>query len=108
MYDLKEVDVYQLKNRINKKDNFILIDVREEFEVEICKLNQSIHIPMNEIPNEISKINKNEQIIVMCKSGVRSAQVCYFLNGRGYLNVSNLKGGIISWAMNIDSNMDIY
>ena len=108
MCDLKEVDVYQLKNRINKKDNFILIDVREEFEVKICKLNQSIHIPMNEIPNEISKINKNEQIIVMCKSGVRSAQVCYFLNGIGYLNVSNLKGGIISWAMNIDSNMDIY
>ena len=108
MYDLKEVDVYQLKNRINKKDNLILIDVREEFEVKICKLNQSIHIPMNEIPNEISKINKNEQIIVMCKSGVRSAQVCYFLNDRGYLNVSNLKGGIISWAMNIDYNMDIY
>ena len=108
MYDLKEVDVYQLKNKINKKDNFILIDVREKFEVEICKLNQSIHIPMKEIHNQISKFNKNDEMIIMWKSGVRSALVCYFLNDRGYINVSNLKGGIISWAMNIDSNMDIY
>lgn len=108
MYDIREVDVYQLKDIIDKKDNFILIDVREKFEVEICKLEQFIHIPMNKIPDEISKISKKENIIIMCKSGVRSAQVCHFLNDRGYLNVSNLKGGIINWAMEIDSNMDIY
>ena len=63
---------------------------------------------MGEIPNNIDKIDNHNTIIVMCKSGGRSAYVCHYLNEQGYPNVYNLKGGIIEWALTIDKNMDIY
>ena len=58
--------------------------------------------------NNLDKINSNQMVIVMCKSGGRSAQVCQYLNNKGYSNVYNLNGGIITWALEIDSNMAVY
>jgi rhodanese-related sulfurtransferase len=108
MFNIKEIDVHTLKNKLDQKDDFILIDVREKNEIEICKINESIHIPMQSIPAHIKEIDNQKTIIIMCKSGVRSAQVCNYLNDSGYLNIYNLKGGIINWALEIDSNMEIY
>ena len=108
MINIKEIDSLTLKNKLNTDEKFVLIDVREKPEIEICKIKESIHIPMGEIPNNIDKIDNQNTIIVMCKSGGRSAHVCHYLNEQGYPNVYNLKGGIIEWALTIDKNMDIY
>ena len=108
MNNIKEIDVLTLKNKLDQSKDFVLIDVREQFEIEICKIKESIHIPMGLIPIRINEIDSNKTIIVMCKSGGRSAQVCHYLNKNGYLNVYNLKGVIINWALKIDTDMETY
>ncbi len=108
MNDNNEISVQSLEEKINNKDNFLLIDVREKHELEICKISESVHIPMSEIPENISSINASNDIIVMCKSGIRSHKVCEFLREQGFSNVYNLEGGIIKWALDIDTEMKIY
>jgi len=108
MTNIKEIDSLTLKNKLTQDEQLVLIDVREQTEIEICKIKEAIHIPMGEIPNNIDKIDNQNTIIVMCKSGGRSAHVCHYLNKQGYPNVYNLKGGIIEWALTIDKSMDIY
>ena len=85
-----------------------MIDVRENQELKISKIEESIHIPMNTIPDNLNHIPSTQPIIIMCKSGGRSAQVCQYLIDQGYSNIYNLKGGIINWALEIDPDMDIY
>jgi len=108
MSKVKEIQPIDLKNKIDNKDDFLLIDVRESSEIEISKIKESIHIPMAEIPNNIDQINSNKLVIVMCKSGGRSANVCKYLIQNGFQDIYNLNGGIIKWALEIDSDMLIY
>ena len=108
MNNLKEISVHTLNKKIKNNEQFSLIDVREHKELEISKISQAIHIPMNAIPDNLNHIPSTQPIIIMCKSGGRSAQVCEYLQNQGYSNIYNLRGGIISWALEIDSNLDIY
>ena len=108
MSDFKEISVQALNKKIKNNEQFSLIDVRENKELEISKISQAIHIPMNTIPDNLNHIPSTQPIIIMCKSGGRSAQVCEYLQNQGYSNIYNLKGGIISWALEIDSTLDIY
>jgi len=108
MVNIKAIDVKHLKSKLDNNEEFTLIDVRESQELEICKINQAIHIPMSNIPICLDKINFEQPVVIMCKSGGRSAQVCHFLNEQGYLDVYNLSGGIIAWALEIDSTIATY
>ena len=108
MNNIKEISVQTLNQKINNNEIFSLIDVREIKELEISKISQALHIPMNTIPDNLNNIESTKPVIIMCKSGGRSAQVCEYLQNQGYSNIYNLKGGIISWALEIDSNMNIY
>tara|TARA_B110000014_G_C19822107_1_gene426504 strand:+ start:193 stop:519 length:327 start_codon:yes stop_codon:yes gene_type:complete len=108
MSQVKEIDVHSLKHKLDNKEDFILLDVRENKELEICKIEQALHIPMGVIPAHLNEIDFDKPIIIMCKSGGRSAQVCHYLNERGYSNIYNLRGGITSWALEIDSQMNTY
>jgi len=108
MSSFKSINVQNLKSKLDCNEDFVLIDIRENQELEICKLDQAIHIPMGSIPVCLNKIDFKKPVVVMCKSGGRSAQVCHFLNEQGYVDVYNLSGGIISWALEIDSTMATY
>ncbi len=108
MNNLKEISVHSLNKKIKNNEQFLLIDVREHKELEISKISQAVHIPMNTIPENLNQISSTQPIIIMCKSGGRSTQVCEYLNNQGYSNVYNLKGGIINWALEIDPTLDIY
>ena len=108
MNQFKEINVHTLKNKFDYNEDFILIDVRENQELEICKLEEAIHIPMSYIPIRLNEINFEKPVVIMCKSGGRSAQICQFLNDQGHFDVYNLNGGIISWALEIDSAMATY
>ena len=108
LINVPEVDVFQVKNRLDKGEEIILIDVREDKELEVCKINQAIHIPMGTVPKRLNDIDSNKPVVVMCKSGGRSAQVCQYLNENGYSNIYNLNGGITNWALEIDSDMATY
>ena len=108
MSNFKEIDVQTLKSKLDDNDDFILIDVREDQELKVCKIDRAIHIPMGVVPARLNDIDSDKPVVVMCKSGGRSAQVCQYLNENGYSNIYNLNGGITSWALEIDSTMATY
>tara|TARA_B100001996_G_scaffold161596_1_gene123214 strand:+ start:73 stop:390 length:318 start_codon:yes stop_codon:yes gene_type:complete len=105
---METINVKELKGLFDSHSkDFELLDVREPNEINFCKLDQAIHIPMMSIPKRLNELNKKKDIIVMCHSGVRSMQVCLFLNQNGY-NAINLNGGIDAWAIEIDPTMKRY
>lgn len=105
---MREITVEELKQKLDNKEDFQLIDVREEFEYEICNLNGEL-IPMASIFDAVDKISKDKPVIIHCKSGGRSGVVVTELEKRfGMTNLFNLKGGILAYAKQIDTGMATY
>ena len=105
---MKEVTVEELKQKIDSKEDFQLIDVREEFEYEMSNLNGE-HIPLAGILIEADKIATDKPVILHCRSGKRSAVAIMQLEQQlGLTNLHNLKGGIIAWQEAYDPNMSVY
>ncbi|MGC4022390.1 MAG: molybdopterin-synthase adenylyltransferase MoeB [Cyclobacteriaceae bacterium] len=105
---MKEVTVQELKNLIDTKADFQLIDVREPHEYDICNLGGEL-IPQAEIPLNVDKISKTKQVILQCRSGARSGNMVQWLEkNHGFTNLYNLKGGIKAWATEIDPSMPTY
>lgn len=105
---IPEIDVKTLESKLKNKEDFILLDVRTDSEYFLSNIAESIHIPMNTIPEKYKSLDKDQEIVVQCKSGVRSEKVCQFLLNNDFKNVKNLTGGIIEWARQIDSSIIIY
>ena len=82
--------------------------MREASERDIAVIPDDIHIPLGDITMRYNELDQDQEIIVYCHSGRRSAQVCQFLSGIGYENVNNLQGGIDSWSKEIDSSVKQY
>lgn len=105
---MKSIQVAELKELIDSKKEFQLIDVREKNEFEICNLD-GLLIPLNSIPEHIEKINKDKMVVVHCRSGKRSASaISYLEQNFGFTNLYNLEGGILAWASKIDDSMPSY
>ncbi|HLS95602.1 rhodanese-related sulfurtransferase [Sphingobacterium allocomposti] len=104
---MKEVTVQELKNMMDRNDEFQLIDVREPFEYEVSNLN-GLNIPLAGIVIESDKVAKDRPVIIQCRSGKRSAQAVMLLEQQGFDNLANLKGGILAWKEEIDPDMDVY
>ena len=105
---IKEITVTELKNKFDNNEDFMLRDVRNIQEVLYSKIENSIHIPMNEIVDRMNELDSNKEIIIQCKSGKRSARVCEYLISQNFNNVKNLSGGIIAWADEIDNSIQVY
>lgn len=105
---IPEIDVKTLESKLKNKEDFILLDVRTDSEYFLSNIAESIHIPMNTIPEKYKSLDKDQEIVVQCKSGVRSEKVCQFLLNNDFKNVKNLTGGIIEWAIQIDSSIIVY
>ena len=104
---MKEITVQELKQKIDNKEDFQLIDVREEYEYETGNLNGML-IPMGHVFDQFERISKEKTVIVHCKSGRRSAVIIAELEKRyGYTNLYNLKGGILAYANEIDSSVKV-
>jgi len=86
----------------------VLLDVREQFEIEMAALPAAVHIPMREIPARLTELNRDTPLVVMCHSGGRSRKVAEFLLGNGFLQVFNLRGGIDAWSTEIDPHVPRY
>jgi rhodanese-related sulfurtransferase len=94
---MKEITAEELKQLIEEKKDFQLIDVREEYEFEENNINGEL-IPVGEIFENIEKISKDKQVVVHCRSGKRSATVIQALETQhGFTNLYNLKGGILAY-----------
>jgi rhodanese-related sulfurtransferase len=79
--------------------NSLILDVREDKEFQTGHIADSLHIPMSEVKNRLSELDKykDSQVVVSCRTGQRSARTCSLLKKKGFTNVSNLKGGIVAW-----------
>jgi len=106
--EVKEIDVHELKKWRESGEDFILIDVREPNEYEIAQIGGNL-IPLGEISSRASEISKDKKVVVMCRSGKRSATAVKELQTKfGYTNLINLKGGILAWASEIDTSIPRY
>lgn len=104
---MKEITVEELKQKIDNKEDFQLIDVRETFEYETSNLNGE-NIPLANILLEKGKVAQDKPVVVHCRSGKRSAQAIKLLEGQGFTNLSNLEGGILAWRDEFDPDMIVY
>lgn len=86
----------------------LLLDVRENWEFETCKIAGSTQIPMNLIPVRVTEIDDDREVVCICHHGARSMQVAAFLERNGFSNVTNLTGGIHAWALQVDPSMPTY
>jgi len=104
---MQEITVQELKEKLDNKEDFQLIDVREDFEYETSNLG-GLLIPLGGIVIEADKISRDKPVVVMCRSGKRSAAAIMQLEQLGYTNLSNLQGGILAWASEIDPELSVY
>ncbi len=102
-----EIDVSEA-NQLLQSGKGILIDVREPYENDICKIEGSRLIPMNTIPNSLDKVPTSGPVMLCCHHGSRSMQVTQYLRQNGYLNTINIAGGIDKWAREIDPRLQRY
>lgn len=86
----------------------LLLDVREPWEHELCRLPGSLLIPMNEVPGRVRELDAEADIVVICHHGVRSMQVAMYLENNGFGSVRNLTGGVDAWAHEVDPSMPKY
>jgi molybdopterin/thiamine biosynthesis adenylyltransferase/rhodanese-related sulfurtransferase len=103
-----EIEPVEVKKWIDAGKDFTLVDVREPHEYQICKIDKAKLIPLGQLPNRLSELNKSDQIVVHCKSGVRSAKAQKALQESGFGNVLNMKGGILAWSDKVDPKLPKY
>ncbi len=89
-------------------EDLVLLDVREARELAIASVPGVVHIPMGQIPVRLHELDRNREIVVLCRSGGRSMQVARFLAQQGFPRVANLTGGILRWRSEVDPTMQAY
>lgn len=102
------IEARELKAKLDRREPFVLIDVREPYEYEICHIPGSRLIPLGELPARLSELDSADDIILQCKSGARSARALHILQEAGFKKLSNLDGGITAWAEQVDPSVPKY
>ncbi len=105
-----EITVQQLKTKRDAGEDFALLDVRTQAELDIVSLPDAVHIPLQEVESRIAELNtvKDREIICMCHHGMRSAAAQGILLQNGFTNVLNLTGGIHAYAVEVDDTLAVY
>ncbi|MEW5976575.1 MAG: molybdopterin-synthase adenylyltransferase MoeB [Acidobacteriota bacterium] len=103
-----EITPRQLKDRLDAGERLTVVDVREPHEYQICRLENTILMPLGQVSARLKELNPEEEIIVHCKMGGRSAKAMKMMKDAGFKNVKNLVGGIDRWAQEVDPTMPRY
>jgi molybdopterin/thiamine biosynthesis adenylyltransferase/rhodanese-related sulfurtransferase len=103
-----EITSVELRDRLNRGDKLTLVDVREPNEYQINRIPGTTLIPLGEIPRRYAELNQDDEIVVHCKMGGRSAKAADFLRSVGFKRVLNLKGGILDWIDKVDPSQPKY
>jgi adenylyltransferase/sulfurtransferase len=103
-----EMDPVDVKRWLDDRRPFTLVDVREPHEHQICHIPQARLIPLGELPKRLAELNPADEIVVHCKSGMRSAKAQKLLRESGFGRVINLKGGILAWSDKVDPTVPKY
>jgi rhodanese-related sulfurtransferase len=105
---MNEISAQELQARLAGADRPLLLDVRQDWETRLCRLENAVHIPIEEIEMRADELSADDEIVVYCHQGVRSAAVAEYLRQRGFKNVKNLRGGLDFWARTVDPSMRRY
>lgn len=105
---MQHISAIELNQLITNNEAPALIDVREPWEFTVCHIAGSQLIPMRQIPEAMQQLDPDEKTVVICHTGMRSQQVCIFLEHSGFTNVINLTGGVHAWATQVDKSMATY
>lgn len=96
---IKEISASDLRRMLHDEDHFILLDIRTPAEIEKGVLPKALTLPMHLVPLKLNYfLESPQQIVIYCRTGSRSAQVCRFLSQQGIHNVISLRGGVVQWA----------
>ena len=102
-----DIQVEELKKRLDRGDDLFILDVREPHEYQICNLGGYL-IPVGDLPMRVNELDSSREIVAHCRSGGRSAKAVNFLRQAGFKKVHNLAGGVLAWADRIDPSMPKY
>ena len=106
---MQQMTVHELKERLAQDGGKpVLLDVREDWELNICSLSGALHIPMGQVPTRTEELDPEQELVVVCHHGVRSMRVVQYLASRGFRKLYNLQGGVNAWAREIDPAMQTY
>jgi len=103
-----ELTSLELKARLDRGDKLTIVDVREPNELQINRIQGSLHIPLGDIPKRYNELDPDAEYVMQCKSGVRSGKAADFLRSVGFKRVLNLKGGILGWIDQVDPTQPKY
>ena len=103
-----EIEVTEVKLKMDRGDEFVLIDVREPHEYRICNIPGAKLIPLGEFPRHVNEFDPQAEIVIHCRSGVRSAKACGVMRQAGFKNVRNMAGGILAWSDKVDPSVPKY
>jgi molybdopterin/thiamine biosynthesis adenylyltransferase/rhodanese-related sulfurtransferase len=105
--DTSDIQVEELKRRLDAGDPIFVLDVREPHEYQICNIGGQL-IPLGDLPKRLSELDSSREIVAHCRSGVRSGKAVELLRQAGFKKVRNLAGGILAWADRVDPKMPKY
>jgi adenylyltransferase/sulfurtransferase len=105
---VEEISVTDLKRRLDRADQILLLDVREPFEHDICRIPGSRLIPLGELPKRLAELDRGAEILIHCKSGGRSKRAVKLLRDAGFQKLKNVTGGIEAWADQVDPRVPKY
>jgi adenylyltransferase/sulfurtransferase len=103
-----EISPQQLRQRLDRGDRLLLIDVREPDEHQICRIDGAKLIPMRTIPANLQALDTGDDVICYCHHGMRSMDVAVWLRHQGVENAQSLAGGIERWSVEIDPKVPRY
>jgi rhodanese-related sulfurtransferase len=105
---MSEISPQDLKTQLDRHQPLLLLDVRQDWETRLCGLPNAVHIPIEEIELRADELSREDDIVVYCHQGVRSAAVAEYLRSLGFKTVRNLSGGLDHWARTVDPGMRRY
>ena len=98
-FGIKEIEAGALAEWVSSQDKrFKIIDVREMTEIQGGTIPGAIPMPLATVPLRLNELEPHEEVVMICRSGARSAQACMFMQQQGFKNVYNLRGGMFAWA----------
>lgn len=111
---MRELSAQQLQTHLaacrseTDREPPLLLDVRQPWEFDICRIENSVLIPMAQIPAKMHDLETGREIVVICHHGIRSRSVGRYLEQAGFSNIINLSGGVEQWAQTVDKQMPTY
>ena len=103
-----QITAEELHKRLDSGWTPVILDVREEWETGICSLENALNISLSTLPDRLTELNQDDEFVVICHHGIRSAQAATFMENSGFNRIINLEGGIHAWADHVDPSMAKY